>query len=200
MLYPGLFTYQPNEQAALRLIREVLPAVRARGVAANVVLLGRDPTPTLYEAARQTPGVELTGAVQSVLPYLERPCIVTLPIAVGSGTRLKLLEAFAVGRPVVSTSKGAEGLAVVDGDHLLIREDVQTMAEAVIDLWHQAQWRLDLCERALSLVRSRYSWSVAAEQIAQSLGVARNSSRATSGPSGEGPSITPAAPAPETIH
>src|SRR5687767_2092879 len=145
MLYAGLFAYPPNAEAARRLVREVLPAVRARGREARVVLVGRDPAPELLEAAREIPGIELTGAVENVVPYLERPCIVTLPITVGSGTRLKILEAFAVGRPVVSTSKGAEGLDAVDGDHLLIREDIDTIADAVIDLWDRPHLRAHVC-------------------------------------------------------
>jgi glycosyltransferase involved in cell wall biosynthesis len=170
MVYPGLFAYSPNEDAALRLIREVLPAVRARGYRARVVLVGRNPTPALVDAARQADGVEVTGAVESVVPYLHQPCVVTLPIATGSGTRLKILEAFAARRPVVSTSKGAEGIDATDEEHLLIR-DHNAIADAVIDLWRRPQLRERICDRALDLVRSRYSWSVANQRIAQSLGM-----------------------------
>jgi glycosyltransferase involved in cell wall biosynthesis len=169
LIYPGLFNYLPNEDAAIRLIKEVLPAVRARGRAARVVLVGRNPTSSLLEAARHDPGVEVTGAVESVLPYLEQPCVVTLPIAIASGTRLKILEAFAVGRPVVSSAKGAEGIDAVDGEHLLIRETPDSMAAAVIDLWNRPVLRKTLCENALELVRTRYSRSIAARRIAQSL-------------------------------
>jgi glycosyltransferase involved in cell wall biosynthesis len=171
MVYPGLFAYSPNEGAALRLIGEVLPALRARGYQARVVLVGRNPTPALLAAARQAAGVEVTGAVESLVPYLEQACVVTLPIAIGSGTRLKILEAFAVGRPVVTTAKGAEGIEAVDGEHLLIREDPEAMADAVIDLWQRPLLRASLCERALELVRTRYSWSFAAQRISQSLGL-----------------------------
>jgi polysaccharide biosynthesis protein PslH len=95
---------------------------------------------------------------------------VTLPIATGSGTRLKILEAFAARRPVVSTSKGAEGIDATDEEHLLIR-DHNAIADAVIDLWRRPQLRERICDRALDLVRSRYSWSVANQRIAQSLGM-----------------------------
>jgi polysaccharide biosynthesis protein PslH len=169
MVYPGLFTYVPNEDAALRLIQEVFPAVRAYRSDARVVLVGRDPTPTLVELARRTPGVEITGHVESIVPHLEEPCVVTLPIALGSGTRLKILEAFAVGRPVVSTAKGAEGIEALDGRHLLIREDPQSIANAVVELWTRPSLRAGLCEDALDLVRTKYSWSSAAQMIAQSL-------------------------------
>jgi polysaccharide biosynthesis protein PslH len=169
LLYPGLFNYLPNEDAATRLIRDVLPAVRAHGRSVRLVLVGRNPTPSLLAAARQDAGVEVTGTVESVVPYLEQACVVTLPIAIASGTRLKILEAFAVGRPVVSSAKGAEGIEALDGEHLLIRETPESMAAAVIDLWNRPVLRTTLCQNALELVRTRYSWSIAARRIAQSL-------------------------------
>jgi polysaccharide biosynthesis protein PslH len=177
MVYPGLFSYTPNEDAAMRLIKHVLPAVRARGCSARAVLVGRDPTPALLAAAQQDAGVEVTGWVESVLPYLKQACVVTLPIRLGSGTRLKILEAFAIGRPVISTAKGAEGIDAINDDHLLIREDVDAMAEAIIELWRRPLLRERLCERALELVRSRYSWSAAAQRIAQSLGLPSDNGR-----------------------
>jgi glycosyltransferase involved in cell wall biosynthesis len=172
LVYPGLFAYSPNEDAAIRLVREVLPAVRARGYSARVVLVGRQPTPRLLELAAGDPDVEVTGEVESVLPYLERPCVMTLPMRLGSGTRLKIVEAFAVGRPVVSTSKGAEGLDVVTGEHLLICEDVGSIADAVIRVWTDRTLRRALCQNALTLVRAHYSWDAAGRCIAASLGLA----------------------------
>jgi glycosyltransferase involved in cell wall biosynthesis len=106
-----------------------------------------------------------------VLPYLERPCIVTVPITLGSGTRLKIIEAFAVGRPVVSTAKGAEGLDAADGEHLMIREGAQAIADAAIAVWRSSTLRNRLCRNALDLVRSRYSWAAATQRIIQSLGI-----------------------------
>jgi glycosyltransferase involved in cell wall biosynthesis len=172
LLYQGLFAYGPNLDAAKRLVEGVLPAVRGRGYDARVTLVGRDPAPEMLSAASRDAAITVTGPVASVLPYLEPPCVVTLPIAFGSGTRLKILEAFAAGRPVVSTAKGAEGLAAIDGVHLLIREEPAAMAEAVIELWTKPLVRARLCANALKLVRERYSWPVAAERIAQSLRVA----------------------------
>jgi glycosyltransferase involved in cell wall biosynthesis len=171
LVYSGSFAFSPNHDAAMRLIKGVLPAVRARGCQARLFLVGRDPSPAMAAAARQDTGITVTGAVDSVLPYLAQPCVVTLPLTLGSGTRLKIVEAFAVGRPVVSTAKGAEGIDAIDGEHLLIREDIDAMADAVIDLWRSPPLRRGLCEQAFELVRGRYSWSVAADRIADSLGV-----------------------------
>jgi glycosyltransferase involved in cell wall biosynthesis len=171
MVYLGLFSYPPNENAALRLIRDVLPAVKAFGYQTRAVLVGRNPTPALIEAARRDPAVHVTGAVESVVPYLEQPCVVTLPITMGSGTRLKIIEAFAVGRPVVTTAKGVEGIDAVDGQHLLVREDSQAIASAVIELWTRPQMRVTLCAAAFELARDKYSWSAAVDRIAASLGL-----------------------------
>ena len=172
IVYTGLFSYQPNERAARSLVEDVLPWLRARGHDARVVLVGRGPSAAMLAAARLDNRVLVTGEVESVLPYLEQPCVVVVPITLGSGTRLKIVEAFAVGRPVVSTSKGAEGLDVVDGEHLLIRDDAASMAEAVRDLWLRPRWREALCGNALAAARRQYSWSSAARRIGESLAVA----------------------------
>jgi glycosyltransferase involved in cell wall biosynthesis len=169
LFYSGSFAYSPNEDAAMRLATDVLPAVRARGYRARLLLVGRDPTPSMVSAARRDAGITVTGSVDKVLPHLQQPCVVTLPITLGSGTRLKILEAFACGRPVVSTAKGAEGIEAIDGTHLLVREHPDDMACAIVDLWRQPMWRKQLCANARELVRAGYSWPVAARKIRQSL-------------------------------
>jgi glycosyltransferase involved in cell wall biosynthesis len=177
ILYPGLFGYPPNEDAALSLITRVLPAIRASGRRARLVLVGRGPTDAMRAAACGDADVEITGEVESILPFLDRPCVMVLPIRLGGGTRLKIVEAFAAGRPVVSTSKGAEGLHALDGRHLLIRDDLDGMAAAAIQLWDSPGLRTALCGRALQLVCRRYSWEAATRSIARSLDLAAETGR-----------------------
>jgi glycosyltransferase involved in cell wall biosynthesis len=175
IIYPGSFSYVPNEIAALRLIHDVLPMLDSQNCDVRVVLAGRAPTSDILEAARRDSRIQVTGAIESVLPYLDQPCVVALPITLGSGSRLKILEAFAVGRSVVSTAKGAEGLDAVDGRDLLIRESPEAIAQGVIQLWYQPDLRTTLCTNALRLVRSCYSWSATAGRIRESLaGLQRN--------------------------
>jgi glycosyltransferase involved in cell wall biosynthesis len=171
LLYPGLFSYGPNADAALRLVDQVLPAIRDRGYQARVVLAGRGPTPAMLERARRDPFVTVTGEVTSMIPFLQQPCVVTLPITVGSGTRLKIVEAFAARSPVVTTARGAEGLDVRDNEHLVIRDNPMSMATAAIDVWHRRDWRDRLCTAAHALVCERYSWSAAAAAIEATLTV-----------------------------
>lgn len=170
LLFMGSFNYLPNEQAALRLVHGVLPAVRKWSPDARLLLVGRAPTRAMHEAAASDPGIEITGLVPSVLPYLHRPVVMVAPIDLGSGTRLKLLEAFAAGVPVVSTPKAAEGLLVRDGVHLLMRGDDLSMARAAVAVWDDPRMREQLVENALQLVTHDYSWSAVAARIGQSLG------------------------------
>ncbi len=168
----GTYSYWPNEDAALRLIKEVLPLLQRVQPEARLLLIGRDPSPAMQAAADAARGVVITGAVPSILPHLREPSVLALPIAYGSGTRLKVLEAFASRRPVVSTRKGAEGIDAHDGEHLLLRESPEEIADAVLRLWQDQGMRAALCRQAHHLVRQRYSWDTAALAIAHSLDAA----------------------------
>lgn len=112
LLYMGSFGCQPNVDAALELVEEILPALRRLGARARLTLVGRGPTPEMERLAADDPDIEVTGSVPSMLPFLFRPGLMPVPLRQGSGTRLKVLEAFAAGCAVVSTAKGVEGIAL----------------------------------------------------------------------------------------
>jgi glycosyltransferase involved in cell wall biosynthesis len=171
LLFTGAFSYYPNSEAAMRLIREILPLVRLSHPAVRLCLVGRHPTPAMLAAAKVDPAIVVTGAVPSVMPYFHSEAIAVVPLAFGSGTRLKILEAFAAGVPVVSTAKGAEGIDAKDGYHLLLRESPAALAAAAVQLWEDAALRSRMVANAGLLVAGEYSWPVAAERIASSLGM-----------------------------
>ncbi|MGH8021047.1 MAG: glycosyltransferase [Opitutaceae bacterium] len=167
VLYMGSFPYYPNEDAAIRLIRDVMPALRKFDPQARAVIVGRDPTPAMREAAQDDPNITITGAVESIVPFLREPCVVALPIALGGGTRLKILEAFAAGAPVVSSCKGAEGIEAADGVELFLRDEPEDFARAVMNLWCNPALRGRMRAAARQLVSRRYSWNYAADRIGQ---------------------------------
>ncbi len=169
LLYMGSYSYYPNEEAALCLIREVMPLVRAKGEEVRLTLVGRDPSSAMLQAAGGTGDVTITGSVESVLPYLQQSSLMVVPLTLGSGTRLKILEAFAAGCPVISSSKGAEGIECIDERHLLIRESPESMAKAAIELWKNTGKMRSIQKNALELVSRKYSWNSAAEKIKNSL-------------------------------
>ncbi|MBA5219830.1 MULTISPECIES: glycosyltransferase family 4 protein [Streptomyces] len=131
LLFQGSFDWPPNADAAAWLTREVLPRLHARVPGARVVLAGK-PAPEV--AALAGPCVEVTGMVPSMAPYLRAADLVVVPLRVGSGTRIKILEAFAHGVPVVSTTIGAEGLDVVAGEHLALADGAEGLALACAEL------------------------------------------------------------------
>ena len=121
----------------------------------------------MLDAANADRGITVTGRVPDVRPYLALADIVVAPLAYGSGTRLKLLEAFAAGRAVVATAKAAEGLDVRDGIELLMRDEPVAFTRALIELGEAPDRRSMLAANAYRRVAERYSWDVLAAQVDQ---------------------------------
>jgi glycosyltransferase involved in cell wall biosynthesis len=126
LVYHGTYRYPPNLEAIDVLANEVLPRLKATGIDAVVMAVGPDP-PT----KRPHAGVFFTGSVASVAPYIHNADVAVMPLQHGAGTRMKVMDYFAAGVPVVSTSKGVEGLGLTDGCQLLVRDDWATFADAV---------------------------------------------------------------------
>jgi glycosyltransferase involved in cell wall biosynthesis len=113
--------------------------------------------------------ITVTGGVASIAPYLSGTSIMVVPIAIGSGTRFKILEAFAAGCPVISTAKGAEGIAGTDGVHLRLAETTQDFVASIGALAADPSVGAALAEAAYDLVDRDYSWAAAGRDIVESL-------------------------------
>jgi glycosyltransferase involved in cell wall biosynthesis len=164
LVFNGLMSYRPNFDGASYLVEEILPRLeRLRpGVSATIVGYGN---PAELQSLRRS-NVAVTGLVPDVRPYLERAAVVVVPIRMGGGTRLKVVEALAMSRPVVSTSVGCEGIRVSHGEHLLTADDPDTFASSVALLLSDVA-RADALGRAgRALMVSQYSWERAAERLA----------------------------------
>jgi glycosyltransferase involved in cell wall biosynthesis len=156
ILFLGAMSWTPNATAAVFLAREVFPDVRRRFAYARLCIVGRDP-PSDVRALGDLPGVQVTGGVPSVLPYLEEASVLAVPLESGGGTRLKILEAFAAGLPVVSTPIGCEGLDVKNAEQLLIAPGGD-FAAALYTLLGDDQLGARLAANARRLVRARFDW------------------------------------------
>jgi glycosyltransferase involved in cell wall biosynthesis len=158
IVFVGAMRYRPNAEGAKFFVERVFPLVKREMPGATVAIVGADPPPTVRELG-QMPGVTVTGTVDDVRPWLKAAQIVVVPLLHGGGTRLKILEAFATGRPVVSTRTGAEGIAARDGSEILIADDPVDFARAVVQLGTDEDRRSRLVNAALDLVREQYQWS-----------------------------------------
>src|SRR5207247_2209260 len=147
----------PNASTAAFLAPEVLPRVRRWFPEARLRVIGKDPPPAV-QALAGLPGVEVAGAVPSMLPHLAEAAALAVPLTAGGGTRLKILEAFAAGLPVVSTPVGCEGIRADDGGHLLVAEGDQ-FPTALGELLSRPDLGARLAARARDLARSLYDWS-----------------------------------------
>ncbi len=157
LLYLGAMSWQPNAKAAEFLAREVLPAVRRRFPETRLQLVGRNPGASVL-ALRELPGVEVAANVPDVGVYLERATLLAVPLDSGGGTRLKILEAFAAGLPVVSTPIGCEGIDATHGEHLWIAER-DRFADAICELLARPEVSHQMAANARELAWSKYDWS-----------------------------------------
>ena len=168
--YVGWYHYAPNEAAAVELIGQIMPAIRAAGGPRRLTLIGRDPSLRMRRLAAATGEVEITGEVPDVIPPLRSAGVLVVPLRSGAGTRLKILEAMAAGVPVVSTSLGYEGLELEPGSDLLVAETAAEFADALARLTRNEPLRRALVENALSTVRQRYSPAAQERAILDALG------------------------------
>ncbi|MCL4309987.1 MAG: glycosyltransferase [Actinomycetota bacterium] len=168
LLFIGLMSYYPNEDAVLWFAREVLPMILPGYSDMEFMIVGAEPTASVRGLDNGS-SIRVTGAVEDVKPFYRRSTLMVVPLSIGGGSRLKILEALAAGTPVVSTAKGAEGLAVEDGRHLLIAETPAKFAEAIISLHKDNALYEHLKKNGRKLVEEKYDWPVQAEILEKTL-------------------------------
>ena len=158
-VFVGGTSWYPNLDALEWFVADVLPRLRVRGMHAQVTWVGRA-SPEEIERYNRIPGFRLTGYVPDIRPYVHSAACFIAPIRVGGGTRLKLLDAWAMGKAVVSTSSGAEGLNYVDGKNILIADSAESFADRVMVALTDAGRRRSLEAEARSVAVREYSWQV----------------------------------------
>jgi glycosyltransferase involved in cell wall biosynthesis len=157
ILFTGKMDYRPNIDAVLWFVRHVWPLILQRIPAARFYIVGKHPAPQIARLTTE-PRVTVTGYVPEVLPYFGGSDVCVVPLRVGGGTRLKVLEAMAAGVPLVSTSLGAEGIGLVAGEHALIADSPQPFADAVLHLLGHPALAGAMAASARKFVWARYDW------------------------------------------
>lgn len=166
LVFLGSMDWMPNEDGVAWFVREVLPIVRARRPDVKIQVVGRNPSPGVLALGRATAGVQVTGTVPDVRPWLEGAAALIVPLRIGGGTRLKIFEGMAMERAVVSTTIGAEGLPVVDGRELLLADSAPDFAAASLRVMEDAALRTRLGQAAAERVRREFSWEAAGDRFA----------------------------------
>jgi sugar transferase (PEP-CTERM/EpsH1 system associated) len=169
LVFTGSMDWLPNEDAMLFFCRDVLPLIRAEEPETTLTIVGRTPTPAVKKLADDCPGVRVTGRVDDVRPFMRDASVYIVPLRIGGGTRLKIFEAMAMGKAVVSTTVGAEGLPVRDGEHVAIADEPHAFARAVVGLLRDPARRASLEATARALVMAHYDWSAVAGELESAL-------------------------------
>ncbi|HLL71057.1 MAG TPA: glycosyltransferase [Pyrinomonadaceae bacterium] len=167
MVFTGSMDWLPNEDAIRYFTEEIMPRIRAAVPDATLTVVGRNPYPSLLELSRRDPSIIVTGRVEDVRPYMERAPVYVVPLRVGGGTRLKIYEAMAMEKAIVSTRVGAEGLPVEDGVELLLADAPEDFAAACVRLMRDGEAARELGARAGRTVREKFGWAGVATKFTE---------------------------------
>jgi glycosyltransferase involved in cell wall biosynthesis len=157
VLFVGAMDWLPNQDGAEFLVCDILPRLRQLAPTARVVIAGRNPSPAMLHRFREFPDVSFTGTVDDLRPVIAQAAVCVVPLRIGSGTRLKILEAAASAKPVVSTTLGAEGLELRHGSEIMLEDRPRAFAEAVAHLLAHPQRAKSLGNAARLAVEQQYS-------------------------------------------
>jgi glycosyltransferase involved in cell wall biosynthesis len=146
-------------------MREIMPLIKNKVPDATLTVVGRNPPPALVDLSKEDPSLVITGRVDDVWPYIENAAVYIVPLRIGGGTRLKIFEAMAMEKPVVSTTVGAEGLPLTHGVELLLADAPETFADAVVKLFGDSQYATELGQRAAAVVRENHGWRPVTENF-----------------------------------
>jgi glycosyltransferase involved in cell wall biosynthesis len=165
LVFVGSMDWLPNDDGIRWFTEAVFPRVRQRVPQATLTVVGRAPSADMQRLAARIPGVTVTGSVPDVRPYLHRAALSVVPLRIGGGTRLKIYEAMAAGVPVVSTTIGAEGLPVRDGEHIAIADSPEAQAARIAGLLGRPDEATALADNARRYVGQHCSWHAVSQQF-----------------------------------
>lgn len=166
IVFTGSMDWLPNSDAVKWFVEDIFPQVKREIPEATFTVVGRDPFPEIIELAKRDNSIKVTGRVEDVRPYMREAAVFVVPIRIGGGTRLKIFEAMAMGLPVVSTTVGAEGLPVNDGNEIVLRDSPETFSRSVVSLLRDRDKAGTIAETASRVVRAKFGWSSIAKQFA----------------------------------
>lgn len=169
LIFPAVFYWEPNAAAAHFLVEEVFPHLVRVFPECQLLLVGASPTPLMTAAADREPRIVVTGGVPDTLPFFAAATVMAVPLRQGGGTRLKILEGLAANVSIISTRKGAEGLEMEDGTHLLFAESAEEFIAAIKRIWTDEHLAKNLADQGRALLIRAYSWEVSARRVTEAI-------------------------------
>ncbi len=169
LAFTGSMDWTANEDAMIYFMKEILPGVRREIADVELFIVGRKPSERLHAVAAGQDGVTVTGEVDDIRPFVHAAPVFVVPLRIGGGTRLKIFEAMAMGKAIVSTTVGAEGLPVSHEENIVLADQPAEFAQHVVSLLRDRERRSRLGRRARELVEKRYGWAAVSKYFDQAL-------------------------------
>lgn len=169
IIFVGSMDWLPNQDAVDYFVGEIYPRIKAKAADASFYIVGRRPPERIMNLARQDSSIIVTGTVDDIRPYVDTARVYVVPIRIGGGTRIKIYEALAQKKAIISTTIGAEGLPLEDGKHIIIADDPNDFAEAVVKIMNDDKLNTSISENGYSLVTEKYSWEKVAADFSRAL-------------------------------
>jgi len=177
LIYTGGMNMFANKDAVMYFLRDIWPEVVSHVPSTRFVVVGQDPPAELKDLASRDARIEVTGYVADIRPYVRQAAVYVVPLRVGGGTRLKVLDAMAMGKAVVATSVGCEGIDVTAGEQLIVADDPRSFAMETVALLLDPLRRRILSTSARRRVAERYSWGVIGDQLMDAYEMAAHAAR-----------------------
>ncbi|HEU5365782.1 MAG TPA: glycosyltransferase family 10, partial [Hanamia sp.] len=166
ILFCGALWTQPNSEGLIWFYKNIWPGIRNIFPLLKLLIVGSGKLPVGYDEIYQDTSLVFTGSVEDVKPWYDKASIAIVPLLSGSGTRLKILEAMSLGLPVISTSKGAEGINYTKGVNIIIADEENKFEEKIINLLKDKEQRLSIQQHARTLVKENYNWDIIGDSLA----------------------------------
>lgn len=165
VLFTGTISYYPNTEGILWFYQKIWPLIMAKNPDATFCIAGKSPPAEIQAIADSDPAVTATGMVDDMRDYYNKSAVVVVPLRVGGGTRLKILEGMSMSKAIVSTSVGAEGIDHTDGKDILLKDTPEDFSDAVVSVMRDANLRLKLEKGGRSLVEAKYDWRAITKKL-----------------------------------
>lgn len=158
LLFTGVMDYEPNVNSILFFIEKILPKIRCEIPGTILTIAGKNPVQSLVKAASSDQGIFLTGEVEDIRPFFEQAAVYVAPMTSGAGLKNKLLEAWAMAKPVVATSMACSGINVVDGENILVADDPEDFARQVVAVLRDEVLSARMSMASRKIAENEYSW------------------------------------------
>jgi len=165
LIFTGSLDWYPNQDALIYFFTEIYPLLKKRIPQISINIVGRNPSKSILKFARRDNSINIVGRVEDIRPFIFASQIFVVPLRIGGGTRLKILEAMAMAKPVISTSVGAEGLGVTHEENIILADNPYEFASKILRLFEDKNLREKIGKNARQFVKEKYDWNIVAEKL-----------------------------------